>query len=311
MAAITGATTTSTVAWINSEHFLDAVIPPNEAAQVHQSIAYYVDASNAGSNVIKFPKEAAVNTTFTFASPKAEADDAGYGNAVAFTGTSVSATGAVIGLKRVVSRRLQTLLPMELITRMVSNTRVAVARRMTTDTLLRIKDVSSNTSNFSGLAFNRDRWGVAAAAFEAQHPEGQFAAILPPGHWRDLKADIRQTTASIEAAGTSRELFGNLQPGYKGMYEGMPIIVSSLCPAEDGSNDNGCMAKIGAGGAFGLASWWGLTPERSPNNPGMAGGYLVEFDDDKDLDVNYVWVKAYIGHVLTHEPNIREIIAAA
>lgn len=311
MAAITGATTTSTVAWINSEKFTEAVIPPNEDAQIHQSIAWYYDASNAGSNVVKFRKETAVSTTLTFASPKSEADDGGYGNAVAFTGTSASATGAVIGLKRVVSRRVQTLLPEDLITRVVANTRRAVAKRMTTDTLLRIQDVTSNTTSFSGLSFNRDRWGVASAAFEAQNPEGQFAAILGPGHWRDLKSDIRNTTASIEAAGASLGLLGANQPGLKGMFEGVPVMVTGLVPAEDGSNDNGCFAKIGEGGAFGLASWWGLTPERMPGNPNMAGGYLVEFDEDKDDDVTFVWVKAYIGHVLTYEENIREFIAAA
>jgi len=309
MALETGVTTQSDLsAWIRTEGYAAAILRENEAPSVHQTVAWVEDASMIGSNTFKFRREKNAALVFTYASPKAEGDDGGYGNPIKFEVAAASCNGAVIGIKRAITYRASQNAMVDL-ERVTQNNSRAMAKRMSQDMLTKINDASTNTTNYSGLQMDRAKFGALAALYSAQEAEGQHAVFMGHHALEKLRDDIRQTNGAIEATGRGLSLFGT-NPLFKGDYEGYPILVSDYLPDPDGANKVGCFAVVGDEGAFGIASWWGTVPGRNPGNDAVVNGYFTEFDRDPDKDKDLIYTKAYVAHCLTYEGNIRRFVVA-
>jgi len=315
MSSPTGGTIASEVTeWIHSEQIGPNVIIENAGMPVHGAIATNDDASKGGSETFAWTREKEASVVFTYASAKTELDTAGYGDAIKLESDRATADAKVIGLKRHVSdEAIQDAGLFLSLDRVVENGVRAMMRRTSTDCLLSIQD-ATNSSSFSGQAFNRERFGIMKSALLAQNADGPFAFVGGNGHFRELEADARTTGASQIFRESA--VFPAVR-GVRGMYEGFLMIETSLVPAEDGDNDNGAGFVLDPiRSPFGLANWWNpQSPVESfvQGDAGVIsffmGSYKVEISRDPDGDGYKVWVKNRVAHKLTYNGNIREIIA--
>jgi len=315
MAGATGGTVAAEVTeWIRSEQFGPNVIIENAGLPVHSIIASNDDASLGNSETFAWTREKEGAAVFTHASAKVELDTAGYGDAIKLESDRAAADAKVIGMLRHVSdEAIQDASMFLTLRRVVENSLRAMMRRTTTDCLLTIQD-STNTSSFSGLAFNRERFGIMKSALLAQNADGPFGFVGGNGHFRELEADGRTTNAGQIFRESA--VFPSVR-GVRGVYEDFVMIETSLVPAEDGDNDNGAGFVMSPDRTpFGLANWW--TPQSPIESfvQGEAGAisffmgsYKVEIQRDPDGDGYKIWVKNRVAHKLTYVGNVREIIA--
>jgi hypothetical protein len=306
MATYTGSTTTSTLgALIGTEQIDEIIQDPNVAPAIHQVVAWARNASAGNSESYKFPSLDEPTITFTEASPKTEDDTAGFGDADAINATAATATAAVVGVKRRLSYEAAQDASYT-IQDAFRNTLIGMRKRITTDLLLNLVGLSGG-SDFSGLALNIQRLGVAQATYGAQNPHmtpGGFALILHDDQYRDLAADIRLTNASIEATGRNVALL-SLIPGFKGFYEDLAVFVTGLVGAPDGSNWEGGIVSIGERGALGMAVW-----DMGNTSKGFSvNGILNEADRDIDAQADVLVTSSRYGTCITKAANAHSIIS--
>lgn len=307
MATLTGATTTTTLATlIRTERLQEMVMDPNVAPSIHGEICWIVDGTGASTYIFNRLDEPTIS--FTEASPKTEFDTAGFGNADAINSTAATVTPAVVGVKRALSYEGASDASWGL-EEVVRNSLIGMRKRVTTDALLNVVG-HSNQSDFSGLALNIQRLGVAQAAFGAQNPNAGsngLALVLHDDQYRDLAADFRLTNASLESTGRNVDLLRTL-PGFKGFYEDLAVFVTGLVGAPDGSNWSGGIMTIGTGGALGLGVW-----EHIPKSPNavfqFVNGYLIQMDNDGDDQGDFVYTSSRYGTVVTNPAHLREVIS--
>lgn len=306
MATTTGTTSTTTLgSLIRTEQMSKIILDPNVAPSVHSLVAWTEDASMGHSEKYRFNRLDEPTVTFTEASPKTEADTAGFGNADAINSTGSDADAAVVGVKRLLSYEAAQDAGFTA-EQVVRNNLIGLRKRITTDLLLNLVG-HTNSSDFSGLALDLTRWGTALAAFGAQNPtetELGIAAILHDDQYRDLSAALRSSSGAIEATGRGLSLLKPL-PGFKGYLEGVAIIVTGLVGAPDGSNWSGGLVTMGTMGALGLAVW----NQGNTTKGYSVNGILNEMDRDIDVQGDVIVTSARYGTCITSPANARELIS--
>lgn len=279
---------TTTTSWndlIHSEAISEIVLAANRPPAIYQAIAWFRDASNAGSGVYKFPKWAKTDVP---AGTKTEGT--GGFTVVESTTDGASATAGMVGLGRVLSDEAAQD-SLRGLADLIMQNEAAGGERITKD-LLGLITSATNTEAFGNVAFNLTRFGVAKFSFEALNPIGTRRAFISSmAALRGLEADMRTTGAAFLGNPLNLGAGIMMQPGqgYRGMFEGYEVFASSLCPDNDADTISSAFAMVGDLGALGLAVWrgWKHTPEEDAEHANMklwsSSRYAVAITNQSNL----------------------------
>lgn len=311
MAAIVGITKQTSIAdLLHDAAIVGRVLQPHDAPFVHTQISWYVDPESEAvgqSDTVRFvrieedteldPDE------MSYENPMVEGDDAGYGDAIEFTTDSAECTGRIIGIKRKLSYQGQKigLLPLQ---RIFDASKITVQKRIARDQSALALTVD-NLGDHSGIYLTRQIFGREKALAENQQPHGRLVFVATSGQLESLKEDIRPSAASLHF--TENELAEMFKSGgvYRGTLEDIPLFVNFYAEEYDAANDFGFFTTVGEGGALGIANFWSNEmPEE-----GITGGFKYELEWLPDLDTFVLWTKAYVGHAITDQANIRGLVS--
>ena len=113
---------------------------------------------------------------------------------------------------------------------------------------------------------------------------------------RGLEADMRSVGASINANPqySAVQILNSAIQGFRGVYEGIEIYETGLCPDNDADTISSAFLMAGDLGAIGLAVWrpWGHKVREAPQ-----------------IAANELYTSARYGMCITNQANIREVIS--
>lgn len=288
---------TTTTSWndlIHTEAVDNIVLAANRAPPIHLAIAYFRDAANAGAGTYVIPRwvkddmPSGTKTQGTGAFTRVESTTAG-----------ATVTAGYVGMGRALTAEAKQDSFRGLAELIIQN-EDAGRERLTTD-LLGLITSATNTEAFGNVEFNLTRWGTAKFGFEAQLPVGSRRAFISSlAAMRGLEADMRTTGAAFmanplefSAGGTNIRIVPG--QGYRGMFEGYEIFVSSLCPDNDADTISSAFAMVGDRGALALGVWEGWNHNAEP-----------DYEHANDL----LWTRARYGVAISNQANLREVTTA-
>lgn len=286
-----GETTTSSLNdLIQTEQIQKIILDPNRPASVHQLIAWLCDASKGLSEVYQFPRWDKVDMP---AGVKTEGT--GVFTITEQTTASATATAGMVGIGTELTDEAGQDAAIQLASFIMLNEKMG-AERLTKD-LVGLFTSATNTSNVGNAAFDLTQWGLAKAAFKAQNPVGaRLAYVGSNASIRDLEASLRSSGGSINANPLyiDGKLINNPGQGYKGVFEGIEVYETGLCPDNDADTISTAFIVAGDQGSLGLAVWIPWRHEVFRNSAAAT---------------NELYTSARYGVAITNQANLREVIS--
>ena len=286
-----GETTTASLNdLIHSEQIEQIVLAANRPASIHQLVAWVRDASKGGAGTYQFPRWDKIDMT-----TGVKTEGTGGFTITEQTTSGATATAGVVGIGIELTLEAEQD-SMKSIADIIMLNEARGAERLTKD-LVGLFTSASNTTNVGNAAFDLTQWGIAKAAFKAQNPVGvRMAYVGSNASIRDLEASMRSTGASFMANPliVDGSVINNPGQGYKGMFEGIEIFETGLCPDNDADTISSAFCVAGDQGALGLAVWWPWT-HKVRENPENA--------------TNELFTSGRYGVCITNQANLREVIS--
>lgn len=281
-------TVTSLNDLIHSQQIEELILAANRPASVHQLIAWARDASKGGAGVYQFPKWDKVDVP-----SGVKTEGTGSFTITEQTTSSATATAGFVGIGiELTDEAAQDSL--KGLADMIMLNEARGAERVTKD-CLSLFTSCTNTHAVGDAAFDLTQWGLAKAKFKALNPVGaRLAYVGSNASIRDLEASMRATGASFMANPliVDGKLINNPGQGYRGMFEGIEIYETSLCPDHDADIISTAFLVAGDQGAIGLAVWvpWRHEVQRNSANA-----------------TDELYSAARYGVCLTNQSNILEV----
>lgn len=273
MAAISGATTTSSLAEIIAAEQIDPRLGQSaRAIPVAEMVAF--SQSVMGSNTVRFPFFEGVDPSYSEGSGRAGGETDEW-TASEETTTEASATASSVAIRKAISDEARVFSSIgDPVQAIVAESFLAMLEQVDTDVLGRIT-AAANTSNHSGSDLTIERLGAAMAALRLRNGPGQMRIVLHETQLEDLKKSYRSAGLAYGAA-LSDQIAANLNGqlrGSVGVHEGVPLFASTKVPQYDASNWAGAVVRVGAAASesgLAFAVWRPIEFERARGGSGAA-----------------------------------------